>query len=334
MHHHSSSSAVTVVFSVLAAAFCGCSADSGTPATGSGGSSAAAGSGGAGATASGGTAGVSGGGSGGVVTGTGGTSGTGGTAGGPGGTAGMGGSSGRTGSVACTGSELLCEDFEDVAVGSIPSGGPWVARDGSCSSGNFSMGVTGELSHLGNQALKVTNHSWAQCRLAGNFGTVDDFWVRAFIYWEESVDFADKEILALDLLPQSGLGKDDPAIRFGSRSKDPCIATPGPQITIIGLSGGEQTGCSSSEPPKGQWHCFEAHVTQSSAVSVKTYINDVGLSYQSSGKPVTETIDTPSAPAEKINHIRLGFFTHNSTGMGNVYLDDVAVSTTRLGCGN
>jgi hypothetical protein len=122
-------------------------------------------------------------------------------------------------------------------------------------------------------------------------------------------------------------------VRFGYRSKAPCEEYAGPQVTIIGLAGGEATGCGSRPMPQGEWFCFEAHVTQSSNLVVQTFVNNVAVSYQSTGKPLTETIQTETAITEKIDHIRLGIF---STGeaQGSIYLDDVAVSATRLGCGN
>ena len=85
--------------------------------------------------------------------------------------------------------------------------------------------------------------------------------------------------------------------------------------------------------PQGEWFCFEAHVQQMSNLIVSTYINGEAISYQSTGKPVSATIQTESAITEKVNHIRLGIF---STGeaQGSIYLDDVAVATTRLGCSN
>lgn len=303
-------------------------AGSGAGPDGSGGEGGSAGRGGHDASAGGGAGGPSGGQDG---SDSGGRGGNGGMASG-GGAAGQGGNG--SSAIGCAGNELLCTDFEDVAAGALPAGGGWVPRDGSCSSGSFAMAVSSDKAHAGNKSLKITNNSWAQCRLAGRFESVNEFWVRAFVYWEPSVDFTDKEILALDLVPPSGLGKDDPAVRFGSRTKDPCKTSAGPQITIIGMAGGEQTGCSPNEPAKGQWHCFEAHVQQADKLIAATYINGQALSYSSSGKPASMTIETPAPIAEKVNHLRLGFFTHNSTGAGNVYLDDVAVSRTRIGCGS
>lgn len=251
---------------------------------------------------------------------------------GSGGETATGGSSG----VGCSEADLFCADFEEVAVGDLPTGEGWVARDVSCDSQNFSMEVSSEQVRAGSsKALKVTNHSYASCRLAAAFPESDDFWVRAFIYWESSVDFTNKEILAIDLHPPSGLGKDDPALRFGDRSKDPCIGAPGPQVTMIGLGNGEVTGCDDATPtPKGAWHCFEAHVRQSGNLLVNTYVNGTAIQYQSTGKPLVDTVDLAGPPVAKLNHVRLGFFTHNSSGQGNVYIDDVGISTARLGCGN
>jgi hypothetical protein len=102
-------------------------------------------------------------------------------------------------------------------------------------------------------------------------------------------------------------------------------------VTIIGLVGGEYTGCGSRTLPQGEWYCFEAHVQQATNLTIQTYINGEAISYQSTGKPETDSIGTEAALTEKLDNIRLGIF---STGeaTGNVYIDDVAVSTTRIGC--
>lgn len=256
-----------------------------------------------------------------------------------GGTSGDGGTSSGgslSSGIGCEGADLFCEDFESVAAGTIPSGGGYIARDASCGSQGFGMEVSGDKPRLtSTQALKVTDHAYASCRLATSFTESDDFWLRAFIYWEEGVDFTNKEILAIELIPASGVNKDDPSMRFGNRSKEPCTMTPGPQVTMIGLGGGEVTGCDGAVPtPKGEWFCFEAHVRQSGNLLANTYINGVANEYESVGKPKVDTVDLGGAVAEKINHVRMGMFTHDSTGKGNVYIDDVAISTTRLGCGN
>jgi len=237
--------------------------------------------------------------------------------------------------VGCTGSELFCEDFEDMEVDAVP-GTPWLPLAEYCAnSTDFSTGVTSELFHGGGKAFKATNDRPPNCRLSAPFPETDDFWLRVFIYWEPSVSFDAKEILAIDLHPSSGLNTDDPAVRFGTRSKEPCTASAGPQITLIGFAGGERTGCNGTViEPKDDWYCFEAHVTQTSNLTVKTYIENAGFTYESSGKAPTETIATDSAPTGKVNHVRIGFFTHDGTGSGAVYLDDLAIATTRLGCGN
>ncbi len=252
--------------------------------------------------------------------------GTGGTLDGTGGT--------PSGGATCQDADVFCEDFEATPVGDAPSTG-WSVRDVSCGTMNFSMGVSEDRPRgASTRALKITNHSYAQCRTSRSFSTLDEFWVTAHIYWEPDVSFDDKEILAIDLHPDSGAGKDDPAVRFGNRSKDPCIANPGPQITMIGLGGGEATGCNDAIPiPKGQWYCFEAHVVQPDYATVKTYINGSELMYQSTGKPLESSVVSHAPLTEKVNNVRLGMFTHNSTGMGDVYVDDLSVSTTRLGCG-
>jgi len=249
----------------------------------------------------------------------------GGSAGGPAG--------GKSGGVGCSGTELLCEDFEDTADGEVPSAAPWHALDASCEfqASQFTMGVTGMLANGGSKSLKITNKHFAQCRLSAAFDPVDDFWVRAYSYWETGLDITNRETLDIDLTPGFRTA-DDPAVRFGYRSKAPCEEYAGPQVTIIGLAGGEATGCGSREMPKGKWFCFEAHVQQSGVLTVSTFIDGEAISYQSTGKPMTTSVSTEGAVSQKIDHIRLGIF---STGeaQGSIYLDDVAVSATRPGCG-
>lgn len=271
---------------------------------------------------------------GGTGPGTGGTSGgTGGTTGTGGDGTGTGGATGGSGAVGmgCSAADIFCEDFESVAEGQLPDG--WSERESYCEMQGMLMGVaTDQPRGSSTKALKITNSSPGNCRIAREIGTVDDFWVRAYVYWGSSVDFSTKEVLAIDLIPSSALGKDDPAIRFGSRTKEPCTATPGSQVTLIGF-GEEVTGCGGANPlPQGKWYCIEAHVQQSGDLSVETFIDGADLTYSSKGKPDVDVVSLGAAPSEKVNHVRLGVFSTPETVMGDVWVDDIAVSTTRIGC--
>lgn len=98
----------------------------------------------------------------------------------------------------CDGADLFCDDFEAARAGGLPMGAQWLGFDDSaCASGNFDLGVSADNAYSGNQSLKITNASWAQCRIAANFGDADDFWVRANLYWDTDVDFTNKGVLAL-----------------------------------------------------------------------------------------------------------------------------------------
>jgi hypothetical protein len=238
---------------------------------------------------------------------------------------------GSEAALGCTGSELLCEDFETAAIDGVP-GDPWVPLDSSCEFQleRFRMGVSDELAYGGSQSLKITNKHDPNCRFSGAFDAPDEFWVRAFLYWETAIELDNRETLAIDLTPGYRTA-DDPAVRFGYRSKAPCEDFAGPQVTIIGIGGGEATGCGSRPLPQGEWYCFEAHVQQADVLEVSTFINEEAISYQSIGKEQTASIQTESPIGEKIDHIRLGIFS-TSTAEGSVYVDDVAVSASRLGC--
>lgn len=240
----------------------------------------------------------------------------------------------------CTGEEIFCEDFESTADGAVP-GSPWI-RDSSCQyqegsgSGQFSLGASSQKVHQGERSLKLTNTSWAQCRLSAPFGQEEEFWVRSFVYWdtENEASWDDRELLELDLTTGEKIQDDSTAIRFGYRSKAPCTEQAGPQVTMINIGGGEQTGCSTTQQyPKGEWYCFEAHVQQKDKTIVRTFINGTALSYSSQGKETTTSIETPNNSEVKVDHIRLGLFGTTQT-QGVVYIDDVAITKERVGCGN
>lgn len=234
----------------------------------------------------------------------------------------------------CDGVDMFCDDFEMAPLGGLPSGGQWLGIDeNACPSGNFDLEVSDEQVYSGTQSLKITNASWAQCRLPANFGDADEFWLRANLYWSSNVDLTNKEAIAIDLTPSSGTTSDDPAVRFGSRTKEPCTMNGGAQITIIGLGSGESTGCDGNHPlPQDTWYCFEAHVTQNdTTLEAQTFINGEALTYESSGKEPSSSISTEGISG-KVNHVRLGMFSTDSSLTGNVYIDDIAISTSRVGC--
>jgi hypothetical protein len=234
----------------------------------------------------------------------------------------------------CETADLLCETFEDFDAGTVPATGPWKGIASECQGGPFELGVSTDMAAEGTKSLKSTNSAWAQCRLAAEFGPVDDFWVTAHLYYDPAMDLTQKEVLMLELAPGDQLTSDGAAVRFGSRTKEPCTGSPGPQITLFNVGGGEQTGCSGDVPlPKGEWFCFEAHVDQSGPTDVKTYINGTGLTYLASGvtTPMESITSGGGGSVVKMDHVRVGLFS-NATASGDAYIDALSVSTMRLGC--
>ena len=239
------------------------------------------------------------------------------------------------GTTPCQDADLFCEDFESIALGNVPTGAGWVPLDSSCASQKFYTGVSELPESLGSsqRALNARDHAYASCRLTTEVPESDEFWIRSHIYWDENIDFSNKESLSIEMMPAEGVAKDDPSLRFGVRSKEPCTASAGPQITMIGLGGGEVTGCDGDVAmPKGQWVCFEAHVQQGANLVVESFIDGQALSYESVGKDAVEALDLGNIVSAKINHLRLGYFTHNSSGKGDVWIDEFAMATSRLGC--
>lgn len=228
---------------------------------------------------------------------------------------------------------LMREDFESYSLGGLPTGGPWLAAE-DCEqfSGQFSRTISADEVHGGTQALKLTNHHFPQCRLSANFGQASEYWVRAHIFYGAELDFGGKELLALDLLPAGGVGQDSMAVRFGSRTKEPCTEVGGPQITIIGIGGGEATGCADYAMPQGEWICFVAHVDQTSGLSVDTSINGQDHTFKSVGMEDRDRIAAFGDPGASVDHLRVGLFAHNSQATGSAYIDDLDVATQPLSC--
>ncbi len=254
---------------------------------------------------------------------------------GTGGGVGTGGGTPGTG-VGCAGADILCETFESLAPDGLPSGDGWIDRTSECADVAY-MGASALPLPRGasTQTLKISKAIYAPCRLAKSIAAPDDFWVRAYMYWDSNVDLTDKEVLAMELIPQKAIDakSDDPSVRFGHRSKQPCTESPGPQVTLIGF-GEEHTGCDGDTPiPRDSWYCFEAHIQQGTSLKVETYVDGKKLVYKSNGKADVEAIEAPGV-TEKITHLRLGMFSTSSQLPGDIYVDDVAVASSRVGCGD
>jgi len=318
-----------------------CSSSEDAPASGHGGTSS-----GGGAVASGGASGASaasgtnsGGGSGATSSG-GGASGSlsgGSPSGGAGGVAGSvtGGASGTTsGSGGASGGasggpcdlqgKILCEDFESIPAGMLPTAAPFRAR--SCFDTANVLKVDGGAHHSGAQALLGQNIPYADCQLSADLGaSLSEYWVRAWVYFGGAAPTAaTHEVTVFELVPAAGT--DDPSIRVGYRG-DTCMPI-GIELNITG-GGQEETGCTGVAPKPDTWSCYVLHVKQAaSSVTTDLSIDGADQSYTDHGNPQMEI----TSKVAGVRYLRLGPRSYSGNFATPIYVDDVAVATQPIGC--
>jgi hypothetical protein len=353
---------------VVSAAACSPDADP-KPSPGSGGTGAAGGSGGTGTGGSAGTVGGSGGTSGGTggaggasggsagVVATGGAAGKGGAGGGtagvgPQGGSGAGGSGAEGGSAGdgaggagsggmagggaagggaggadgpCSAPGLVfCKDFEADAVGMEPTGAPWVMPN--CFDTQRVLKVDDTQAKSGSHALLSSKIGYDDCTLRADIGELPDFYVRSYVRFGTGADFTSHEVTVFELAPSAGT--DDPEIRIGFRGDNSCIPT-GAEVTITGA--GEITGCSGFQYAANTWYCVEAHVVQGgSGATVEVWIDGAAQSFD-----VTQMPQNPVAKPDwstPARYLKLGVRSYSGPATWELWNDDVAVGTQRIGC--
>jgi hypothetical protein len=279
---------------------------------------ALAGSGGAGPT--GGTSGAS---------AQGGTAGEGAGAGGTGGDAGSAGASGAGGSAGsgsgpCSAPGLIfCKDFEADPVGMEPTGSPWVTPN--CFDMQRVLKVDDTQAKSGTKSLLSSKIGYDDCTLRADLGSVTDFYVRSYVRFGTGADFTSHEVTIFELAPSATT--DDPEIRIGFRGDSSCIPTGG-EVTITGA--GEITGCSGFQYAANTWYCVEAHVNQTNGATVEVWIDGVAQSFM-----VTQMPQNPVAKPDwstPARYLKLGIRSYAGPATWELWNDDVAVGTQRIGC--
>jgi hypothetical protein len=164
--------------------------------------------------------------------------------------------------------------------------------------------------------------------LHADLGTPTDFWVRAQVRWAAGAanQFTAHEVTAFELTPT--MSTDDPGIRFGFRGDSSCQPT-GVEVNITG--GEEKTGCTGFQLQADTWYCFELHVVRdtSNMTTADLFINGADQSYNVHGTD-TNTVVNPNPAVWR--YLRLGTRSYSNAYPSNVYVDDIAVGTQRIGC--
>lgn len=330
------SNAFRRVFPFILSPFCalapacsaGGDADPGKPGgngAGSGTSAGGAGAAGASNAAAGSSAGTSssGSGSGGAGASTGGA-GSGGTNGGAAGAGG--GSGGGDSKGGCAKADILCLTFDDLAAGSLPQMAPFQKYNCAGQSTSTDLLVEDALGVGGSKVLTSKKSLNGGCNLMADLGDHAELWVTAHVKFSAGVPVGTVHELTPFELTKTAT--DDPGIRPGIRADNSCNSWPGAELNITG--GGERTGCTAFKFMTDQWYCLEVQVKNLAAsVEGHLFIDSIEPGYHIHQDAVTSVVNADWTGARML---RLGARSYSASVDAPIYVDNLAVSTTRLGC--
>lgn len=326
----SRSACVFLIWAGLAACSAG-GADTGKPTTtpqagsSSGGNSAAGVGGGEnGGAATGGTSSMGGGAPGGSVSG-GGENSAGGSGGAPGsaGSAGAGGGTGKTG---CAQADILCLTFDDLATGSMPQMAPFQTYNCAGQSTSTDLLVEDGVGVNGSKGFTSKKSLNGGCNLLADLGDHPELWVTAHVKFSAGVPVATVHELTPFELTKTAT--DDPGIRPGIRADNSCNSWPGAELNITG--GGERTGCTAFKFSTDQWYCVEVQVKNLAAsIEAHLFIDSAEPGYHIHQDAVDSVVNPDWTGAKML---RLGARSYSSSVDSPVYVDNLSVSTLRVGC--
>jgi hypothetical protein len=316
----------------------GSGGSSGSGAAGTGGANggaAAASVGGAGATAGG--AGANAGGAASAGTSAGGTAGAGGKSGGgnggvgggaaAGGQAGNGAGSGGKGggSGGCAARDLLiCEDFEDVEVGEVPSGwtqhGDATVTDGDARGGERSLMIA--------PANDGERRIYHDATLLGS-----EHWGRIFYKVELPVPDAFVHSTMVSLIgdgPMNGRSDYRPVDTVKQAKNTPDVGSRHNWIYNVQIIGESEFGRETEYDYTfdGMWHCAEYHIQASNQSFTFYWDGEQKLTFEN-GAGNYERSDIP----DEFDELRVGWNNYQSASPGfTVWIDDIAFDDERIGC--
>lgn len=251
-----------------------------------------------------------------------------------GGTSSGGGSSGGTssgGTVPSCSGLALCDDFEGVDAGGVPSSSRWSIVTPNCS-GTGRISIDGAQAHSGSRSVRVDggggycNHVFMSSSAISGLGTT--VYGRFFVRLENLLDSSHVTFLAMR---DAGDGGKD--VRMGGQSGILMWNRESDDATLPALS---PTGIGLSKPfETRRWTCIEFHVDQA-ANTWETWMDGVavqGLTVDGTPTPdVDEQWLRKTGWRPSLSDFRIGWESYGGTTQ-TLWFDDVALSATRIGCG-
>jgi hypothetical protein len=252
--------------------------------------------------------------------------------------------------VACSGM-TLCDDFESPAAGSGPDSSRWKMVPPNCSDNTGKAIIDDTVFHSGGKSIRVDSganycgHTFLFTNLVASMGNT--VYGRFYIRLKEAL--GDPHVTFMAMCDSTDSAADGGNCNLSMDGKlqnqNPRDVRLGGQSGIVDWNRQRGDPTVPSLSPSGKalstaltpnaWHCIEFGIDQS-AGSLKTWVDGVSIpGMQIDGTPTPDVdqswLTNPWKPALK--DFKLGWEQYSGAGT-TVWYDDVALHTSRIGCGS
>jgi hypothetical protein len=224
----------------------------------------------------------------------------------------------------CAGSGLLlCDTFENTAIGAFPGAPPWLPELSGCGTHR----VDASLSVSGQHALRALAGGYPECMLHADLNTEADVYLRSWVRLGAEPKLLEQYLSLLELGPSAA--QDEPELRIGLRPAGDslCTSSAGLDVSVSGTSSGPSTDCSGFRLEPERWYCLQAHVKrQGRSLDYELAVDGVG---------VLSASDVRLDNGWNDGHLyfKVGRAAYGASRAGSVWHDDVAVGREPVPCG-
>jgi hypothetical protein len=226
----------------------------------------------------------------------------------------------------CADADILCLTFDDLADGALPQMAPFKMYDCAGKSTSTDLLVEAGQGVNGSKAFTSKKSLNGGCNLMADLGDHVELWLTAHVRFSAGVPVGSVHELTPFELTQTAT--DDPGVRPGIRADSSCNSWQGAELNITG--GGERTGCTAFKLATEEWYCLEVHVKNTaSAVEGNLFIDSVQQSYHIHQDEAASVVNMDWTGARML---RLGSRSYSASVESPIYVDNLSVSTGRVGC--
>jgi hypothetical protein len=244
-------------------------------------------------------------------------------------------SGGGTTAAACS-TLALCDDFESSTAGGPPDATRWSVGGPNCFSGTGRATVDATVAHSGKQSVRIDpgsdycGHAFIQNSAIGTLGAVR--FGRFYIRLAQALSDAHVTLVSMHEANDSSSGNSQ-ELRIGgqsgilmwNRSKDDATL---PELSPVGIS-------KSTPIAALTWTCIEFAIDQTTG-GIQTWGNGVAVeALLADGTPTADVdrqwVNNYTGWRPKLTDLKLGWEAYGGA-TNTVWIDDVAVSESRIGC--